>query len=262
MSLGGEVYGVDAIDLRGNPAVGVAIYQLTGSNAIVVSDGVKEVISDFEKTLPVGLEVEKIFDVTDFINQIKGVTNSSGRCDPGGVDPVPVSSELESNAGSCDRHPRRPDWNLWPCAGVRFLLEPAHLVRLVLATGLVVDDAITVVEDTSAKKEEGRTAVQAAMETMDELFSAVIATSLVKMAVFIPVLFFPGATGTIYKQFAATILFSISISTFNALTFSPMLSALLLSRETKELNRNQYAVACHLGSSMACSVRVMELCKL
>ena len=97
--------------------------------------------------------------------------------------------------------------------------------------------------DTSAKKAEGMTSVQAAMETMDELFGAVIATSLVKMAVFLPVLFFPGATGTIYKQFAATILFSIGISTFNALTFSPMLSALLLSRETKELSRNQYAVA-------------------
>ena len=112
-----------------------------------------------------------------------------------------------------------------------------------LATGLVVDDAITVVEDTSAKKAEGMSSVQAAMETMDELFGAVIATSLVKMAVFLPVLFFPGATGTIYKQFAATILFSIGISTFNALTFSPMLSALLLSEETKELSRQQYATA-------------------
>merc|ERR1711934_389034 len=106
-----------------------------------------------------------------------------------------------------------------------------------------VDDAITVVEDTSAKKAEGMTSVQAAMATMDELFSAVIATSLVKMAVFLPVLFFPGATGTIYKQFAATILFSIGISTFNALTFSPMLAALLLEQDTKELSKQQYATA-------------------
>ncbi len=77
------------------------------------------------------------------------------------------------------------------------------------------------------------TALQAAKATMDELFSAIIATSLVKFAVFLPVLFFPGATGTIYKQFAATVIFSIAISTFNALTFSPMLSALLLARESK-----------------------------
>jgi multidrug efflux pump subunit AcrB len=80
----------------------------------------------------------------------------------------------------------------------------------VLATGLVVDDAITVIEDTTTKKKEGLTAVEAAKSTMDELFTAVIATSLVLFAVFVPVLFFPGATGSIYKQFAATIIFSVS----------------------------------------------------
>ena len=245
VSLGGEVYGIDAIDLRGNPAVGVAIYQLTGSNAIVVSDGVKEVISDFEKTLPVGLEVENIFDVTDFINQsIKGVTNSLRDA----VILVVLILFLflqnwKATLVPAIAIPVALIGTFGLVLAFGFSLNQLTLFGLVLATGLVVDDAITVVEDTSAKKAEGLTAVQAAMETMDELFSAVIATSLVKMAVFIPVLFFPGATGTIYKQFAATILFSIGISTFNALTFSPMLSALLLSRETKELNRNQYAVA-------------------
>jgi HAE1 family hydrophobic/amphiphilic exporter-1 len=245
VSLGGEVYGIDAIDLRGNPAVGVAIYQLTGSNAIVVSDGVKQVISDFEKTLPVGLEVENIFDVTDFINQsIKGVTNSLRDA----VILVVLILFLflqnwKATLVPAIAIPVALIGTFGLVLAFGFSLNQLTLFGLVLATGLVVDDAITVVEDTSAKKAEGLTAVQAAMETMDELFSAVIATSLVKMAVFIPVLFFPGATGTIYKQFAATILFSISISTFNALTFSPMLSALLLSRETKELSRNQYAVA-------------------
>ncbi|WP_413441292.1 efflux RND transporter permease subunit [Synechococcus sp. MIT S1220] len=245
VSLGGEVYGIDALDLRGNPAVGVAIYQLTGSNAIVVSDGVKQVISDFEKTLPVGLEVENIFDVTDFINQsIKGVTNSLRDA----VILVVLILFLflqnwKATLVPAIAIPVALIGTFGLVLAFGFSLNQLTLFGLVLATGLVVDDAITVVEDTSAKKSEGLTAVQAAMETMDELFSAVIATSLVKMAVFIPVLFFPGATGTIYKQFAATILFSISISTFNALTFSPMLSALLLSRDTKELNRNQYAVA-------------------
>ena len=245
VALGGEIYGIDALDLRGNPAVGVAIYQLTGSNAIVVSDGVKQVISDFEKTLPVGLEVENIFDVTDFINQsIKGVTNSLRDA----VILVVLILFLflqnwKATLVPAIAIPVALIGTFGLVLAFGFSLNQLTLFGLVLATGLVVDDAITVVEDTSAKKAEGLTAVQAAMETMDELFSAVIATSLVKMAVFIPVLFFPGATGTIYKQFAATILFSISISTFNALTFSPMLSALLLSRDTKELSRNQYAVA-------------------
>ena len=130
--------------------------------------------------------------------------------------------------------------------GFGFSLNQLTLFGLVLATGLVVDDAITVIEDTSSKKETGLTAVEAAKSTMDELFSAVIATSLVKMCVFLHVLFFPGATGTIYKQFAATIIFSIAISTFNALTFSPMLSALLLSSEYKEPNRRTYTIAATL----------------
>ena len=77
VSLGGETYGIDAMDLQGTPSVGVAVYQLSGSNAIQVSDGVKDVIAEFERTLPVGLESQVIYDTTDFINQsIKGVTNS------------------------------------------------------------------------------------------------------------------------------------------------------------------------------------------
>ena len=77
VELGGETYGIDAMDLKGTPSVGIAIYQLSGSNAIEVSNGVKEVLNEFEQTLPVGLGVQKIYDTTDFINQsIKGVTNS------------------------------------------------------------------------------------------------------------------------------------------------------------------------------------------
>ena len=183
VSLGGEVYGIDAIDLRGNPAVGVAIYQLTGSNAIVVSDGVKQVISDFEKTLPVGLEVENIFDVTDFINQsIKGVTNSLRDA----VILVVLILFLflqnwKATLVPAIAIPVALIGTFGLVLAFGFSLNQLTLFGLVLATGLVVDDAITVVEDTSAKKAEGLTAVQAAMETMDELFSAVIATSLVKI---------------------------------------------------------------------------------
>ena len=245
VELGGEIYGIDAMDLKGTPSVGVAIYQLSGSNAIEVSNGVKEVLAEFEATLPVGMGIQKIYDTTDFINQsIKGVTNSLR-------DAVVLVvlilflflQNWKATLVPAIAIPVALIGTFGLVLAFGFSLNQLTLFGLVLATGLVVDDAITVVEDTSAKKAEGLTAVQAAMETMDELFGAVIATSLVKMAVFLPVLFFPGATGTIYKQFAATILFSIGISTFNALTFSPMLSALLLSRDTKELSQRQYAVA-------------------
>jgi HAE1 family hydrophobic/amphiphilic exporter-1 len=245
VQLGGETYGIDAIDLKGSSSVGLAIYQLSGSNAIDVSNGVKDVLAEFEQTLPVGLGVQKIYDTTDFINQsIKGVTNSLR--DAVILVVLILFLFLQNWKATLVPAIAIPVALIGTFALVLafgFSLNQLTLFGLVLATGLVVDDAITVVEDTSAKKAEGMTSVQAAMETMDELFGAVIATSLVKMAVFLPVLFFPGATGTIYKQFAATILFSIGISTFNALTFSPMLSALLLSKETKDLSRQQYATA-------------------
>jgi len=225
VELGGETYGIDAMDINGTPSVGIAIYQLSGSNALEVSNGVKDVLGEFEKTLPVGLGVQKIYDTTDFISQsIKGVTNSLR--DAVILVVLILFLFLQNWKATLVPAIAIPVALIGTFALVLafgFSLNQLTLFGLVLATGLVVDDAITVVEDTSAKKAEGLTSVQAAIETMDELFGAVIATSLVKMAVFLPVLFFPGATGTIYKQFAATILFSIGISTFNALTFSPML---------------------------------------
>jgi HAE1 family hydrophobic/amphiphilic exporter-1 len=106
-----------------------------------------------------------------------------------------------------------------------FSINSLTLFGLTLATGMVVDDAIVVVEDIARKiQDRGRPPVQAAVEAMQELTGAVIATSLVLMAVFIPVAFFPGTTGALYRQFALTIAFAIALSTFNALTLTPTLS--------------------------------------
>jgi hydrophobic/amphiphilic exporter-1 (mainly G- bacteria), HAE1 family len=106
------------------------------------------------------------------------------------------------------------------------------LFGLTLATGLVVDDAIVIVEDVSRRiQDEGMRPVEAAIASMNTLFGAVIATSIVLMTVFVPVAFFPGTTGQLYKQFALTIAFSVGVSTFNAVTFTPMFSALLLRRQ-------------------------------
>ena len=114
---------------------------------------------------------------------------------------------------------------------LNFSINTLTLFGLTLATGLVVDDAVVIVEDITRRiQDEGLRPVEAAISSMNALFSAVIATSVVLIAVFVPVAFFPGTTGQIYKQFALTIAFSITISTFNAVTFTPMLSALLLKR--------------------------------
>jgi hydrophobic/amphiphilic exporter-1 (mainly G- bacteria), HAE1 family len=107
----------------------------------------------------------------------------------------------------------------------------------VLATGLVVDDAIVVIENIQRHMSEERCdSHKAASEAMGEVTGAVVATSLVLVAVFVPVAFFPGTTGLLYKQFSLTIAFSIAISAFNSLTFTPSLSALLLRPETGKKN--------------------------
>ena len=103
---------------------------------------------------------------------------------------------------------------------------------ITLATGLVVDDAIVVIENIERHIQEGeRDSHKAASVAMGEVAGAVIATSLVLVAVFVPVAFFPGTTGILFRQFALTIAFSIAISAFNALTLTPALSAILLGRE-------------------------------
>ena len=247
VSLGGENFTIQGTDINGVPSVGMLIYQLSGSNAVEVADGVNSVLEDFQQNMPPGMYVEKIYDTTDFINaSIQNVTNALR--DAVALVVLILFLFLQ-------------DWKSTLVPGIAipvaligtfaltlafgFSLNQLTLFGLVLATGLVVDDAITVIESTAAKKAEGMTALEAAQSTMDELFTAVIATSLVLFAVFVPVLFFPGATGTIYKQFAATIIFSIVISTFNALTFSPMLSALLLGIEAPPPGRRTMTIAVH-----------------
>ena len=114
-----------------------------------------------------------------------------------------------------------------------FSINSLTLFGLTLATGMVVDDAIVVVEDISSKiQDRNMPPKRAAIESMRELTGAVIATSLVLMAVFIPVAFFPGTTGALYRQFALTIAFAIALSTFNALTLTPTLAGLLLRQNT------------------------------
>ena len=116
-----------------------------------------------------------------------------------------------------------------------FSINTLTLFGITLATGLVVDDAIVVIENIERHLQEGElNPVKASSDAMKEVTGAVIATSLVLVAVFVPVAFFPGTTGILFRQFALTIAFSISISAFNALTLTPSLSALLLGREHGE----------------------------
>jgi HAE1 family hydrophobic/amphiphilic exporter-1 len=114
-----------------------------------------------------------------------------------------------------------------------YSINTLTLFGIVLATGIVVDDAIVVIENIERHiREFGKTAHQAAMDAMREVFSAVLVIGLVLVAVFLPVAFFPGTTGRMYQQFSMTITFAVILSVFNAVTFTPALAALLLEKES------------------------------
>src|SRR4029077_20172465 len=124
---------------------------------------------------------------------------------------------------------------------VGFSVNTLALLGLVLAVGLVVDDAIVVVEAIEAKIEQGRSPKDAALEAMDEVGGALVGIALVLSAVFIPAGFLVGITGSLYRQFALTIAFSVIVSAFNALTLSPALGALLLKPGGGRGGRNPLA---------------------
>ena len=114
-----------------------------------------------------------------------------------------------------------------------FSLTTLTLFGIVLATGIVVDDAIGVIENVERHMREfKKNSHDAAVDAMREVFSAVVVIGVVLVAVFVPVAFFPGTTGRMYQQFSLTIAFAVVLSVFNAVTFTPALSALLLARES------------------------------
>jgi HAE1 family hydrophobic/amphiphilic exporter-1 len=114
-----------------------------------------------------------------------------------------------------------------------YSINTLTLFGIVLATGIVVDDAIVVIENIERHISQfGKSAHQAAMDAMKEVFSAVIVIGIVLVAVFLPVAFFPGTTGRMYQQFSMTITFAVILSVFNAVTFTPALAALLLEKES------------------------------
>jgi hydrophobic/amphiphilic exporter-1 (mainly G- bacteria), HAE1 family len=234
--LGAQSYSSSVL-AQGQAGVGLVIYQLPGSNALDVATGVRDALVELRKDFPPGMKAEEVFNTTEFVQAsldevVKTLLESVFLVvavifvflQDWRATVIPLVAMPVSLLGS-----------LAFMLAFGFSINNLSMFGLILATGLVVDDAIVVVEAIAVKLEQGMKPLQASLEAMEELTGAVIATSLVLMAVFIPVAFFPGTTGRIYQQFALTIVFSIAISTFNALSFSPAVSALILRRhqETK-----------------------------
>ncbi|HEY9710128.1 MAG TPA: efflux RND transporter permease subunit, partial [Oculatellaceae cyanobacterium] len=228
--LGAENYS-SFLRFRGNDAVGLGIFQLPGSNALDVARQVKAEMERLKKTFPPGLEYRVAFDTTLYVEQsLQEVVQTLFESVLLVI--LVIFVFLQDWRTTLIPAVTIPISLVGTFAFIKafgFSINSLSLFGLTLATGLVVDDAIIVVEDIARLiQEKGMSPREAAAEAMHELFGAVIATSLVLMAVFVPVAFFPGTTGQLYKQFALTIAFSVTISTFNAVTLTPALSALLL----------------------------------
>lgn len=228
--LGAENYASNA-RVNGKTGVGISIYQAPGSNALDVGDRIAAQMRELESNFPPGLKAQLVYDTTNFVKvSIQEVVITLFQAFVLVVLVIYVFLQ---------------DWRTTvipliaiPVALIGamafaflfgFSINNLTLFGLILATGLVVDDAIVIVESCTEKiQKQGMTPKQAAFASMEELSGATIATSLVLMAVFIPVAFFPGSTGKLYQQFALIIAFAVTASTFNALSFSPSMAAILL----------------------------------
>ena len=230
--LGAEDYG-SLLRFNGHEAIGLAVTQLPGANALDVDKAVKEELIRLSKNFPPGLKYAVAFDTTTVISE--------------SIQDVLITLLQAIVLVVIVIYVFLQDWRstLIPAVTIPvsligtfvfvkilgFSINTLTLFGITLATGLVVDDAIVVIENVERHIVEGITEPHnAASVAMKEVAGAVIATSLVLVAVFVPVALFPGTTGILFRQFALTIAFSVSISAFNALTLTPALSAIFLGR--------------------------------
>ncbi len=221
--------------LNGKPAAAIAVYQLPGTNAVQTVKGVRKLMAQMKQRFPQDIDYAISLDQTAPVTE--GMKEILWTLLIGIVlvilvvylflqdwraTLIPLLAVPVSLVGT---------FVLFPLFG--FSINTLSMFGLVLAIGLVVDDAIVVVEGVQRHIEEGLKPRDAAQKAMDELSGPVIGIALVLSSVFVPTAFIPGITGRLYQQFAVTIAISVVLSAFNALTLSPALSGLLLRKKTE-----------------------------
>ena len=231
IELGAQNYVTNSY-LNNNPAVALGIFARPGTNALETAEEIKAIMEEQAKLFPPGLEYRIVYDTTEFVaDSINEVYRTIAEAAI--LVAIVVLVFLQS----------------WRTAIIPIVAIPVSLIGtfaflaafgmslnmltlfgLVLAIGIVVDDAIVVVENVERNLAKGMSPRQAAHVTMDEVGTAVIAISLVLIAVFVPTAFIPGISGEFYKQFAVTISIATAISALNSLTLSPALAALILKK--------------------------------
>jgi multidrug efflux pump len=229
VELGSSDYSLRSM-LDNKPAVALPIFATPNANAIQISDDVRKAMARLKKTFPEGVDYKIVYDPTIFVrDSIKAVVSTLTEAillvvlvvilflQTWRASLIPLLAVPVSIIGT---------FAVMLLMG--FTINVLTLFGMILAIGIVVDDAIIVVENVERNIEKGLKPREAAYQAMREVTGPIIATTLVLLAVFIPIAFVSGLTGQFYKQFALTIAISTVISAFNSLTLSPALSALLL----------------------------------
>jgi len=229
IELGSSQYALRSL-LNNKPAVAIPVFQRPGSNAIEISDAVRERMAELKQSFPQGVDYEIVYDPTIFVRgSIEAVVHTLLEAiilvvlvvilflQTWRASIIPLAAVPVSLIGT---------FAVMHMFG--FSLNALSLFGLVLAIGIVVDDAIVVVENVERNIGLGKTPVEATKQAMKEVTGPIVATALVLCAVFIPTAFISGLSGQFYQQFALTIAISTVISAINSLTLSPALAAILL----------------------------------
>lgn len=229
IELGASEYALRSL-LDNKSAVAIPIFQSPGSNAIQISNDVRKTMAELKQNMPEGVDYSIVYDPTQFVrHSIEAVVHTLFEAillvvlvvilflQTWRASIIPLLAVPVSIVGT---------FGLMHAFG--FSINALSLFGLVLAIGIVVDDAIVVVENVERNIEEGLSPKEATYKAMREVSGPIIAIALTLIAVFVPLAFMTGLTGQFYKQFALTISISTIISAFNSLTLSPALSALLL----------------------------------
>jgi len=234
IELGAQTYSMVG-RMNGKAAAALAVYQLPGSNAIAAVDGVKKLMEEAKRTFPPDLEYAIALDTTEAVREgIKEILTTLYEAlilviivvfiflQGWRATLIPLLAVPVSLIGT---------FAVFPLLG--FSINTIAMMGIVLAIGLVVDDAIVVVEAVEHHIEQGLSPKEATVKAMEEVSGPVVGIALVLSAVFLPTVFIPGITGKLYQQFAVTIAISVLISAFNALSLSPALSSLILKPKKK-----------------------------
>jgi hydrophobe/amphiphile efflux-1 (HAE1) family protein len=229
VELGSQQYD-QSCTLDGQPSVALSVYQLPGSNALETAAGVYAKVKELKTRFPEGMDYRIVYDTTPFISESVYEVFNTLR-DAVILVAIVVLVFLQNWRAALIpliAVPVAIVGTFAVMAALGYSLNNLSLFGLVLAIGIVVDDAIVVVENVERWLEQGLTPRDAAYRAMDEVTGPVIAVALVLCAVFVPCAFLGGVTGQFFRQFAVTIAVSTVISAFNSLTLSPALAAILL----------------------------------